>query len=38
MYEHRLEDTHILETMDPETLQPVLDGGRGLAKRVRDER
>jgi phenylacetate-CoA ligase len=28
---HCMEDTHVLETVDPETLQPVPDGERGLS-------
>jgi phenylacetate-CoA ligase len=28
---HCMDDTHVLETVDPETLQPVPDGERGLS-------
>jgi phenylacetate-CoA ligase len=28
---HFMEDTHVLETVDPETLEPVADGERGLS-------
>jgi phenylacetate-CoA ligase len=28
---HCMDDTHILETVDPETLQPIPDGERGLS-------
>ena len=28
---HFMDDTHVLETVDPETLRPVLDGERGLS-------